>query len=375
MATSERELVLQRQLPFARELVWKAMTLPEHVNAWWGPDGFRNENVTMDLRVGGAWTFDMVGPDGTRYPNHSVFKEITPPSRLVYDHGDGQRVWFEASITLEEAHGGTLLTLRQLYDSQAARDEVVEKYGAIEGGKQHMAKLEQYLKAHQAALGAAAPALALYGHPFSSYTQKVLTALYENGTPFEFRCLGPDTPQHAAEWQRRWPLHKFPLLVDAGRDVAESSIIIEYLQMAHPGPVRLLPSDAQAALDVRFMDRFFDLHVMTPMQHAVGGALTGDATKKAEALAHARAKLEMAYAWLERHLAGITWACGADFTLADCAAAPSLFYADWTHRIAEHYSLLRAYRARLLARPSFARAVEEARQFRSLFPLGAPDRD
>ncbi|RYF15079.1 MAG: glutathione S-transferase family protein [Comamonadaceae bacterium] len=217
--------------------------------------------------------------------------------------------------------------------------------------------------------------LVLYGHPFSSYTQKVLIALYENGTPCEFRCLGPETPQHLAEWLLRWPLRKFPLLVDDGRNVAETSIIIEYLQLVHPGPVRLLPEDPVAALEVRFLDRFFDLHVMTPVQHAVGGALTGDAVKRREAHALAVEKLEWAYAWLEGQLAGRTWAAGAGFTLADCAAAPSLFYADWTHRMSEAYPVLRAYRARLLGRPSFARAVEEARPFRPLFPLGAPDRD
>jgi glutathione S-transferase len=217
--------------------------------------------------------------------------------------------------------------------------------------------------------------LALYGHPFSSYTQKALIALYENGTPFEFRCLGPDTPHHSAQWLRRWPLRKFPLLVDGERNVVETSIIIEYLQLVHPGPVRLLPADPTAALDVRFLDRFFDLHVMNPLQHAVGGALTGDPVKRQEGLALAVEKLERAYAWLEGQLAGRTWAAGADFTLADCAAAPSLFYADWTHRISEAFPALRAYRARLLARPSFARAVEEARPLRPLFPLGAPDRD
>ena len=99
----------------------------------------------MDFRVGGAWTFDMVGPDGTRYPNHSVFKEITPPARLVFDHGDGQRVWFEAAVILEETARGTLVTLRQLYPSSESRDEVVTRYGAIEGGQQHLAKLEAYL--------------------------------------------------------------------------------------------------------------------------------------------------------------------------------------------------------------------------------------
>jgi glutathione S-transferase len=217
--------------------------------------------------------------------------------------------------------------------------------------------------------------LVLYGHPFSSYTQKVLVALYENDIPFEFRSLGPDTPQHVAEWLQRWPLRKFPLLVDGERNVVETSIIIEYLQLTHPGPARLLPDDPLAALDVRFMDRFFDLHVMNMVQRAVEGALTGDATKRADGLALATEKLDLAYAWLEGALAGRTWAAGETFSLADCAAAPALFYADWTHPIADRYPVLRAYRARLLARPSFARAVDEARQYRPLFPLGAPDRD
>lgn len=218
-------------------------------------------------------------------------------------------------------------------------------------------------------------ALALYGHPFSSYTQKVLIALYENGTPFEFRCLGPDQPQNTSEWLQRWPLRKFPLLLDGDRQVVETSIIIEYLQLTHPGPVPLIPTDPMAALDVRFMDRFFDLHVMNAMQLAVDGALTGDPVKRADGRALAEEKLEHAYAWLEGHLAGKTWACGEHFSMADCAAAPSLFYADWTHRIAEQYPVLRAYRSRLLQRPSFARAVDDARPFRSYFPLGAPDRD
>jgi len=218
-------------------------------------------------------------------------------------------------------------------------------------------------------------ALALYGHPFSSYTQKALIALYENEIPFEYRVIGPETPQHAEEWIRRWPLGKFPLLVDGERDIVETSIIIEYLQLVHPGRLPLLPVDPTAALEVRFLDRYFDLHVMNWVQHAVNGALTGDPVKRQEAHALAKEKLERSYAWLEGKLAGRTWAVGADFTMADCAAAPSLFYADWTHRIAESYPVLHAFRARLLARPSFARAVEEARPYRPLFPLGAPDRD
>lgn len=217
--------------------------------------------------------------------------------------------------------------------------------------------------------------LVLYGHPFSSYTQKVLVALYENGTPFEFRPLGPDWPQHFEDWARRWPLLKFPVLVDGDRSVAETSIIIEYLHDEHGGPVRLLPSDPKAALEVRFLDRFFDLHVMNAAQYAVDGAITGDPEKQRWGLERSIEHLERAYGWLEGHLEGKTWAAGEDFSLADCAAAPALFYADWVHPIAETHPRVRAYRSRLLARPSFARAVEEARPYRSLFPLGAPDRD
>lgn len=143
---NERELVLRWEVPFARELVWKAIVEPEHMKMWWGPDGFTVEGVNMDFRVGGEWSFDMVGPDGTRYPNHSVFREITPLSKLVFDHGDGKRVWFEASIELQDTGIATLVTLRQLYPTSESRDEVINKYGAVKGGEQHLAKLEAYIR-------------------------------------------------------------------------------------------------------------------------------------------------------------------------------------------------------------------------------------
>ncbi len=217
--------------------------------------------------------------------------------------------------------------------------------------------------------------LALYGHPFSSYTQKALIALYENGTAFEFREVGPETPEHVAAVQRRSPVGKFPLLVDGERQFVETSIIIEYLDLAYPGPVRFLPDDPMAALEVRFLDRYFDLHVMDAMQVAVSSKLGHIPMKPEDGLALAKDKLEKAYDWLEDHLTGRTWAAGEVYTLADCAASPSLFYADWVYQIPDKYASLRAYRARLLARPSFARAVDEARYFRPFFPLGAPDRD
>jgi glutathione S-transferase len=217
--------------------------------------------------------------------------------------------------------------------------------------------------------------LALYGHPFSSYTQKVLIALYENATPFEFRELGPDTPEHISQWISRWSMGTFPMLLDGDRQFLETPVIIEYLQLAHPGPVRLLPADPMAALDVRFMERFFDLHVMDAMQVAVFAAVGRLPGMTAEAgLTLSRQRLDRAYAWLDAHLTDKTWATGDAFTQADCAAAPSLFYADWIHRTDAHPAL-DAYRARLCARPSFARAVEEARYFRPNFPLPLSPRD
>jgi glutathione S-transferase len=215
--------------------------------------------------------------------------------------------------------------------------------------------------------------LTLYAHPFSSYCQKALTALYENDTPFTYRHL--EDAGASEERQALWPFGQFPVLEDDGQTIAETTIIIEHLDLHHPGPVRLLPADPKEALEVRFMDRFFDNHVMTAMQQPVAEALRPDGGRKDEAMAKAAATLDVAYGWLEQRLQGRTWAAGEHFSLADCAAAPSLFYADWVHQIGEAYPTVRAYRSRLLARPSFARCVEEARKYRHYFPLGAPDRD
>jgi glutathione S-transferase len=214
----------------------------------------------------------------------------------------------------------------------------------------------------------------LYAHPFSSYSQKVLIALYENDTPFEYRQLY-DEQQVMAEFAALWPLKRFPVLVDAGRTVTEASIIIEHLGLYHPGPVRLLPDDARAAMEVRSMDRFFDNYISTPQQKVVADSMRPETERDARGVADARAMLETAYGWLDKTMADREWAAGDGFSLADCAAAPFLFYADWTHRIGAEFSNVIAYRRRLLARPSFARAVDEARPYRPFFPLGAPDRD
>jgi glutathione S-transferase len=217
-------------------------------------------------------------------------------------------------------------------------------------------------------------ALTLYAHPFSSYCQKVLIALYENAIPFGVRLVNFGDPESVREFAGVWPMKRMPVLVDDGRPVMESSVIIEHLGVSHPGPVRLLPADSHAALDVRFMDRFFDNYVMTPMGRIVFDRMRAPDAHDPQSVAEARALLDAAYGWLEARMAGRAWAAG-DFSLADCAAAPSLFYADWVHPIGESFPNTRAYRKRLLARPSFARAVDEARQYRGLFPGGAPDRD
>jgi glutathione S-transferase len=217
--------------------------------------------------------------------------------------------------------------------------------------------------------------LTLYAHPFSSYCQKVLIALYENATPFTFRILGPHDPQNGAEFASLWPIQRMPLLLDGDRAVMESTIIIEHLDLFHPGPVRLVPQDPKAALEVRMMDRFFDNYVMTPMQKIVFDAIRAEDVRDRHGVAEARALLDKAYRWLDARMAQRSWAASDDFSLADCAAAPSLFYADWVHPIDPAFTQVRAYRQRLLARPSFARAVDEARPYRPLFPLGAPNRD
>ena len=213
----------------------------------------------------------------------------------------------------------------------------------------------------------------LYAHPFSSYCQKALTALYENGTPFDYRTL--ENAEYQRELAALWPMKRFPVLLDAGRTLIEASIIVEHLDLHHPGAARLIPQDPRAALDVRLMDRFFDNYISTPQQKIVADKLRPEAVRDAHGVAEARAMLDTAYAWLDKTMAGRAWAAGDTFSLADCGAAPFLFYADWSHPIDATFANVIAYRKRLLARPSFARAVDEARPYRHYFPLGAPDRD
>ena len=215
--------------------------------------------------------------------------------------------------------------------------------------------------------------LELFAHPFSSYCQKVLIALYENDIPFTYRMM--EDPGVGEEFAGLWPIKRFPILRESGRVVLEASTLIEYLQVHHPGPVKLIPEDPDLAVEVRMLDRVFDNYVMTPQGKFVYDRLRPAESRDPLGVQEAGAMLDTSYAWLDQRLQGRTWAVGETFTLADCAAAPSLFYADWTHPIPDRFVHLKAYRARLLQRPSFARAVDEARPFRHYCPLGAPDRD
>ena len=216
--------------------------------------------------------------------------------------------------------------------------------------------------------------LQLFGHPFSSYTQKVLIALWADDTPFEYRILERDFPENFEELKRHWPFGQFPLLLDDGRPFAESTPIIEHLQAEHGGIHRWIP-DGDIGRRVRFLDRFFDLRVMSNMQQSVANALRPEESRDPYGVERSLEQLRIAYDWLEENLGDGPWAVGEEFTLADCAAAPSLFYADWVERIGSERPRLSAYRARLLAHPVVARAVDEGRPYRAYFPLGAPDRD
>lgn len=220
-------------------------------------------------------------------------------------------------------------------------------------------------------------ALQLYGHPFSSYTWKPLIALYEKGLDFDFRSIDPATdPGNAARLAALWPTGQFPVLDDEGTVFPESTIIVEHLDQRFPDTPPMIPPDGHAALEVRLMDRLFDTQLEARFQAIVGEYLPFITDKPdPKRIDRARAGLSAIYPWLDARLPERGWACGDHFTLADCSAAPALFYADWVHPFPDELVRLKAYRARLNARPSVARCIEDARPYRHYFPLGAPDRD
>ncbi|MBI1685781.1 glutathione S-transferase family protein [Caulobacter hibisci] len=213
-------------------------------------------------------------------------------------------------------------------------------------------------------------ALILHAHPLSSFCHKALVALYELDLPFEQRMVNFGDPDSAAAFRALWPVAKMPVLEDTARGqvVPESSILIEYLQLHHPAAVRLIPEDPAAALEVRARDRFFDLHVQVPMQKIVNDRIRPGDAKDPHGLAEAKAALSTALDLVERDMATRTWAAGEAFSLADCAAAPALFYTDKVMPFLPDRPNAAAYLERLKARPSYARALEEAAPYFAMFP-------
>ena len=215
--------------------------------------------------------------------------------------------------------------------------------------------------------------LTLFGHPLASFCHKVLIALYENQTPFTAITVDLADPESRAPLLARWPVGKIPVLDDTatGQTIAETSIIIEYLQNHYPGPVRLLPDDPDDRLQVRLWDRFFDLYVSQPMQKIVLDRLRPAGAADPHGVAEARAALELAYQMIEAQLRHRDWATGPEFSLADCAAAPALFYASIVQPFGAGRPALSGYFERLVARPSVARTLAEARPFFPMFPYHA----
>jgi glutathione S-transferase len=212
--------------------------------------------------------------------------------------------------------------------------------------------------------------LTLYYHPLASFCWKALIALYENDTPFTPQLVDLSNAAERAALSKLWPVGKFPVLRDGARDrtIPESSIIIEYLDADYPGRTRFIPADAKSALQTRLRDRFYDLYVHLSVQKIVGDRLRPADARDAHGVEEAKARIASCYAMLDKEMASRSWAMGEAFTLADCAAAPALFYAGKVVPFGDTHNNLAAYFDRLMARPSFARVVKEAEPYFRMFP-------
>ena len=212
--------------------------------------------------------------------------------------------------------------------------------------------------------------LKLYLHPLSSYCWKTLVAFYENDTPFEPVIVDLGNPAERAALAKLWPFAKFPVLRDEARDrtVPESSIIIEYLAQHYPGATTLLPADADQARQTRLLDRFYDLHVHERMQKIVGDRLRPETQRDPLGVEQARAQLRIAYGMIEQDMTSRVWATGETFSMADCAAAPALYYANKVEPLGDAHPHAKAYLGRLMQRPCFARVIREAEPYFAMFP-------
>jgi glutathione S-transferase len=213
--------------------------------------------------------------------------------------------------------------------------------------------------------------LRLYFHPLASFCHKALIALYEGGIAFEPIVVDLGDEKSAAAFRKVWPMAKMPVLRDEARDrtVAESTIIIEYLDAYYRRGAGFIPADPDRAWQTRMWDRFYDHYIQEPMQKIVTDRLRPAGQSDSFGVEEAKAQLHQAYELIEQAIKSNTWAIGEDFTLADCAAAPALFYANTVAPFGAGLEKLPAYLDRLMARASFARVLEEAQPYFKLFPM------
>ena len=210
--------------------------------------------------------------------------------------------------------------------------------------------------------------LTLYFHPLSSFCQKTLIALYENDTPFTPQIVNLMDPKESADFKAMWPVRKFPVLRDGDRMIPESSIIIEYLAQHYPGKSELLPRNPDLALRTRLQDRVLDLHLHLQMQTVMGDRLRPADKKDPFGVENAKTMMQTSLDMIEKDMATKTWAMGEVFTLADCAAAPALFYTNMIIPLAGAYKNTANYLDRLMQRPSYARVLEEAKPYLQMVP-------
>jgi len=214
--------------------------------------------------------------------------------------------------------------------------------------------------------------LTLHFHPLSSFCHKVLIALYENGTPFTPNIVNLMDEKERTAFRKLWPIGKFPVLRDEarGETIPESSVIIEYLDRHYPGQTHFIPQDGEQARETRLRDRFFDLYLHLPMQKIVGDRLRPADKKDPHGVEEARTMADTALGMIEPEMAPRHWAIGDAFTIADCAAAPPLFYLDKIASLGSRYPNVAAYLDRLKQRPSYARVLREAEPYMQFFPKG-----
>jgi glutathione S-transferase len=216
-------------------------------------------------------------------------------------------------------------------------------------------------------------ALTLLLHPLSSFCQKTKIALYENDIPFESKVIHLEDAASRGELTAVWPFTKFPVLKDERKNgetriVPETSVIIEYLQHYYPGKSKLIPDDFEIAWRAKLADRMFDLYVNVPVGKIVSDTFRPPEKKDPQGVEDARALIETTYRVIEKDLATRTWAAGDVFTIADCAAAPALFFANKLIPLKNSCKNGAAYLSRLAERPSVARAFAEAEPYLKLFP-------